>query len=816
MGINLSVYDYCTDRDGAIRNNPWPEEEDAISYFRNEKLHLVKILDTLNQDLKRANYIDLKNVYIEYLKNETISQRKVKEDLSNCALICMFYIIAPILTVFNLIGIFQIKSILDELFNILKNVVVMYFTFEFDQSGEDRENNNNTTDYSSNYTNYTNNFDNNTYNFYKTLYDQTYDRTVNFDLIMMMNFIGFMTLKSCGFSVSTVIFLIINILALLMTYNFDFDSYDDKTKKFSFFKILYLLGCFILLYIGVGASTLLSQQILVDSYNKLDERKNPERKKAFLEKIKKIQEMMLEDKTQKEEEKKEEKKEELIEENIINDSNEDEKEENIINNSDEKEKDEIYNINFKEKKSQMDSFFIVCLTTVLGYFGKYYLDIFLLVYEINKEEKKNYQKYFFYIVLIYSISIISSLFLYLIFKTIFVNDKKDKEKKNEYNIYQICGYTIYTQNEILRRKSIPKCECCKLCCNTFDNCCEAVLCNYCRREDCCECLCCLLNRCCGCSCSGDCDLCRSYDVDYSQNEAFFCYCYQGRRKFYWMYEYLTSSFQRELTPKLFIYFSIQLLTIGFESLFNMDNEKLKEKHVFEVKEIIIMAIIFILSFIAFLCICISYGKINLLWKESESELSEKIAKDIKELSNQIVDGMYGVLVFNAIYSLVLSSRYLSLDDKSSFIDDYYYYLYIPILMSKFFYFSLTYYSISKSEETKGFELISGSISVSIYLLIWNLIVSIMTTYIPEKVLFILHILFSSIICFVILIVILCFGICSCKIFWTIIFLTICCGGLFFQKEEEAGRCCSLYCDGIDLRCICCGSRCCKCDICDDD
>ena len=53
MGINLSVYDYCTDRDGAIRNNPCPEEEDAISYFRNEKLHLVKILD--NSDINMLN-----------------------------------------------------------------------------------------------------------------------------------------------------------------------------------------------------------------------------------------------------------------------------------------------------------------------------------------------------------------------------------------------------------------------------------------------------------------------------------------------------------------------------------------------------------------------------------------------------------------------------------------------------------------------------------------------------------------------------------------------------------------------------------------
>ena len=237
---------------------------------------------------------------------------------------------------------------------------------------------------------------------------------------------------------------------------------------------------------------------------------------------------------------------------------------------------------------------------------------------------------------------ILSLIFYLIFKTIFVNEKKSKEKEDEHNIYQICGYTIYTENIILRKTTVPKCEFCKLCCNTFDNWCETVLCNYCRKGGCCHCLCCLLYCLGKCSINGNCDICRSDDVDYTQNEAFFCYCYQGRRKFYWLYKYLTSDFQRDLTPKLFIYFLIQLMTIGFESLFNIENEKKKEKYSFEIREITIMAIIFILTFIVFLLICISYGKIPILFKSSGSESSEKISDNIKDLSKQLVDGMYGI------------------------------------------------------------------------------------------------------------------------------------------------------------------------------
>ena len=139
-------------------------------------------------------------------------------------------------------------------------------------------------------------------------------------------------------------------------------------------------------------------------------------------------------------------------------------------------------------------------------------------------------------------------------------------------------------------------------------------------------------------------------------------------------------------------------------------------------------------------------------------------------------------------------------------------------MSKFFYFSLTYYAISKSEETKGFELISGSISISIYLLIWNFIFNNLITYLSENSLFVLQILFAVIICFLYFLVVCCIDLASIldgKSFLNFLllhFIICCCGGLFLTSEEGKGKCCSLYCDKeANFHCLCCTCECCNCE-----
>ena len=47
---------------------------------------------------------------------------------------------------------------------------------------------------------------------------------------------------------------------------FFFSEYNDTSEKYTFLQILYLFVCYVLLFIGVGSSALLSQKILIDNY----------------------------------------------------------------------------------------------------------------------------------------------------------------------------------------------------------------------------------------------------------------------------------------------------------------------------------------------------------------------------------------------------------------------------------------------------------------------------------------------------------------------------------------------------------------------
>jgi len=52
---------------------------------------------------------------------------------------------------------------------------------------------------------------------------------------------------------------------MLLILGFSFFNYNSKDNTYSIFQILYLLLCWLILFVGVGASALLSQQIILDS-----------------------------------------------------------------------------------------------------------------------------------------------------------------------------------------------------------------------------------------------------------------------------------------------------------------------------------------------------------------------------------------------------------------------------------------------------------------------------------------------------------------------------------------------------------------------
>ena len=133
----------------------------------------------------------------------------------------------------------------------------------------------------------------------------------------------------------------------------------------------------------------------------------------------------------------------------------------------------------KKEKNKFDFFFMICIITIIGYLGKYGMNLLLdnlLQNYIYKD--KNYDKRFFlyYIMGLYAISLILSVLLYQVFKmSIFEYDtKKNGKDEKIINICQICGYIIYTEKK--KPKSPPKKNCCTLCCENLQNCCNKTFC----------------------------------------------------------------------------------------------------------------------------------------------------------------------------------------------------------------------------------------------------------------------------------------------------------------------------------------------------
>ena len=398
---------------------------------------------------------------------------------------------------------------------------------------------------------------------------------------------------------------------------------------------------------------------------------------------------------------------------------------------------------------------MICITTIIGYFLKYLLNIFIFEYNegheinyiettqkiINEGIKDNnvtrcgldyecFEKFFndtnltvtnsplfeslvswlfegdmismYYIIITYSASVILSIILYTIFVCIFTkNEKQKNENGNKYRVCEICGYTIYSENIVLNLNP-PCCECCKLLCGTCLNCVNMAL----------SSLCCCLNKeekdefnCCYCCCEKN-------DKIYKKNNEFFCYCYQAKRKQNWFNKFITSEIQKKIFPYMLEYFFLQFLTIGFEKQyyaipikeFKPSFNETEYHQTFYTwgsglkREDWFNFINFIVTFFLFFYITLSFNTILNLVNESE-KTGKNQYNMINQLSSGILDGTHGILIFDGLYSLILSAIYLA--DSNASIFQSHYFIFSPILMNKFYYFTLIYFCVSFSESKKS-------------------------------------------------------------------------------------------------------------------
>ena len=86
---------------------------------------------------------------------------------------------------------------------------------------------------------------------------------------------------------------------------------------------------------------------------------------------------------------------------------------------------------------------MICLTTIIGYLGKYSMNLFLN-FILSRIYNDNYDKrlFLYYIMGLYAISIILSIILYQLFKScIFEYD--EKEEKNYNYLSNLWLYNIF-------------------------------------------------------------------------------------------------------------------------------------------------------------------------------------------------------------------------------------------------------------------------------------------------------------------------------------------------------------------------------------
>lgn len=247
-----------TDREETKVLKSKPKEKD-------EKMQdLQKIFARINKDLENEKYWTLDEMYNVYVNSEDISKREIKDCFSKCSrinLCFMLYVVVLIFGIINLIAIFESITML----NIISQISINSF-FAYIKSL--RKDPNDITKFSINDFNYN-------YNFYFLFFEDIKKEAFDFNLMMFFGFIGVILLKATGYRVSTIICLIINGAALTLIYIFSFYDYDIIYNTFQILKLMAIFSFWLLLSIGVGASALLSQHIIVyinDKYNeKVDE-----------------------------------------------------------------------------------------------------------------------------------------------------------------------------------------------------------------------------------------------------------------------------------------------------------------------------------------------------------------------------------------------------------------------------------------------------------------------------------------------------------------------------------------------------------------
>ena len=575
-----------------------------------EKIELVNFFKDLENKLIEGKNKDLSfnEIYEKYYENQFITKNKIKSNIDQYCFSLGFLGIGTLFGIIHLIGVYMIKSIVNALFKLIVESIKMYLYCNI-------KSNCSITD------------KHNVFNFFKYYHDFAMTETIDFNLMLVSGVFGILLLNWKGFRISSLILCPFVVGPVIWLLNFEYSFEVENQFDYGILKILNLIFIYILLYIGVGALALISQQILVENYLKY--------KNKY---IKKIQDQLDKFDDDDDDNEKNEKNIEKIRLDlqdiqvknnafsdplIIKTKNKKQDDEDDLSGNKIDKANSMSFLNYNKKKERLlekkekiennkfDYFFIICLITIFGYLGKYLLN-FAIDYILNKLFEKDYEedkkKFLIAIIILYGFILILSLFIYCLYTYYFFEHFKKGEEKRIIKIYKICGYIIYTEHRIKKSSNCKECcrSCClscKLGCENIQNCCNKTFCEVIKNFCCCCCECCQKISC-------ICKCCVYNENDYEKEEEEFNYCFKEKRCCFWLNKFATNKTVTKIFPYVVLYFILHSTTVGFENHY----EKIKLTN-FSMK---IWLPLYIITFILFFYFALSFSRFLSCFKTEEN------------------------------------------------------------------------------------------------------------------------------------------------------------------------------------------------------
>ena len=266
LNINEIITEKESNSNNEIINKKRLLKNKRIKDFKKLNEKIIEFLKSDEQD----------EILSVYQPGEEITKKVIKPNISKNLKIFMFRIFIPVFTIINLIGVFETLAIFRIFSNVLKNSISHYFHSIRKSPGEIEKFS--IVDFNKNY------------NFYALFYEDTKKEPYDFDVIKITGFIGGALLIWKGLRIASLTFFILNIVVILMIrFLFVFTNYNEYYNTYSEIQIFWLIISWIMLLIGVGASALLFQKMVIDKtfkykehLEKLEERNNNELEKKTI------------------------------------------------------------------------------------------------------------------------------------------------------------------------------------------------------------------------------------------------------------------------------------------------------------------------------------------------------------------------------------------------------------------------------------------------------------------------------------------------------------------------------------------------------